>query len=74
MEIILELECGLDVEFEPDFRMPNHSDETKVRWQLSDNADTKSVAGVFTGLETEESVPESYVSLGNLRLLYGYNP
>ena len=74
MEIILELECGLDVEFEPDFRLStNHSDKTKVRWQLSDCPDKDSLDGVLIQLEAEESVPESDVSLENLRLLYGFN-
>ena len=73
MEIILELECGLDVEFEPDFRLPNHSDKTKVRWKLTDCSDKDSLDGVLIQLEAEESVPESDVSLENLRLLYGFN-
>ena len=75
MEIILELECGLDVEFEPDFRLStNHSDKTKVQWQLRDNGNQEHMDDVLIHLEAKEPVPESDVSLENLRLLYGFNP
>ena len=75
MEIILELECGLVAEFEPDWELSeNHSDQTKVRWQLQYDGDQESLASLFSELETEESIPKSNISLANLRLLYGYNP
>ena len=75
MEIILELECGLDVEFEPDFRLStNHSDKTKVQWQLQDNGNQEPMDDVLIQLEAEEPVPERDFSLEILRLLYGCNP
>lgn len=75
MEIILELECGLIAEFEPDWELSeNHSDQTKVRWQLQYDGDQESLAGLLSELETEESIPKSNISMANLRLLYGYDP
>jgi hypothetical protein len=73
MGITLELDCGLVVDFEPDFELPNHSDETKVQWQFSDNRNTESLASVLSELETQTSIHKSGFSLANLRLLYGYN-
>jgi len=35
MKINLTLESGLEVEFIPDFKLPNHSEQEKVKWILS---------------------------------------
>jgi len=32
MKIDLVLESGLEVEFIPDFELPNHSEQEKVKW------------------------------------------
>ena len=73
MGITLELDCGLVVDFEPDFELPNHSDETKVQWQFRDNRNTESLASVLSELEAQTSIHDADISLANLRLLYGYN-
>ena len=74
MEIIFELECGLDVEFTPDWGVSaNHSDHSQVQWELSDRSDKDSMDGVLIQFPSEESLYESSVSVENLRLLYRYN-
>ena len=74
MGITLELDCGLVVDFEPDFELPtNHSDKTKVQWQFSNNRNTESLASVLSELEAQTSIHDADISLANLRLLYGYN-
>ena len=69
MEIILELECGLDVNFEPDFRMPNHSDQTKVQWEFWDTSNPQHLDDVFVEFPSEEPLFKPNVGLENLRLL-----
>ena len=74
MEIILKLECGLDVEFTPDWvSTENHADHSKVRWELQDNAGTEHMDDVQFEFSPAESVYEPDVTLENLRLLYGHN-
>lgn len=74
MEIILELECGLDVEFTPDWGVSeNHSDHSQVQWKLSDCPDKDSMDGVLIQFPSEEPLYESSVSVENLRLLYRHN-
>ena len=34
MKINLKLESGLEVDFIPDFKLPNHSEQEKVKWIL----------------------------------------
>jgi len=68
MEILLELECGLDVDFEPDWVPQTQADYSKVRWQLSDQSDQKSLDGVFKrNLKREPyfSNPDSILRLFN---------
>ena len=36
MKIDLTLDCGLEVEFEPDFKFKNHSEVEKVTWTFPD--------------------------------------
>ena len=74
MEIILELECGLDVDFEPDWVPATQADYSKVRWQLSDQSDQKSLDGVLRKLETQEPFYASDDTMACMRLLYGYYP
>ena len=74
MEIILELECGLDVDFEPDWVPETQADHTKVRWQLSDQSDQKSLDGVLSKLEAQEPFYASDDTMACMRLLYGYYP
>ena len=71
MEILLELECGLDVEFTPDW-LPtkNCGDHSKVQWKLQHNADTQSMDVVFFELSPEEPLPRSKDYLEGLRLLF----
>ena len=74
MEIILELECGLDVEFTPDWGVSkNHSDHSQVQWKLSNRPDKDSMDGVLIQFPSEESLYESSVSVENLRLLHRHN-
>ena len=74
MEIILELECGLDVEFTPDWGVSkNHSDHSQVQWELSNRPDKDSMDGVLIQFPSEESLYESSVSVENLRLLHRHN-
>ena len=74
MEIILELECGLDVEFTPDWGVSkNHSDHSQVQWELSNRPDKDSMDGVLIQFPSEESLYESSVSVENLRLLYRHD-
>ena len=70
MEIILELECGIDVEFEPDWvSTENCCDESKVQWELSDSPDKGGMADVFCIFSKEHSLPSTGNSLESLRLL-----
>ena len=74
MEILLELDCGLDVEFEPDWvSTENHADHTKVQWKLPNRPDKESLDGVLIQFPSEEPLYESSVSLENLRLLRRHN-
>jgi len=74
MEILLELECGLDADFEPDWvSTENHADHSKVQWKLSNGPDKESLDGVLIQFPSEEPLYESSVSLENLRLLRRYN-
>jgi hypothetical protein len=43
MKINLTLESGLEVEFTPDFDMPNEAQIDKVKWILPDPINTKTV-------------------------------
>ena len=43
MKIDLKLESGLEVEFTPDFDMPNDAQIDKVTWTLPDPINTKTV-------------------------------
>ena len=71
MEILLELDCGLDVEFTPDWvSTENHSDHTKVQWELSNSSNKGGVDDVFIELSPEESFFESRNYLEGSRLLY----
>ena len=74
MEILLELECGLDVDFEPDWMPATQADYSKVRWQLSDQSDQKSLDGVLSKLEAQEPFYASDDTMACMRLLYGYYP
>ena len=74
MEILLELECGLDVDFEPDWvSTENHSDQSKVRWQLSNRPDKDSLDGLLSELEAEESLYRSSSIMEGVRLLYRHD-
>ena len=74
MEILLDLECGIDAEFTPDWVPATQADYSKVRWQLSDQSDQKSLDGVLSKLETQEPFYASDDTMAGLRLLYGYYP
>ncbi len=43
MKINLTLESGLEVDFTPDFDLPNESQIDKVTWTLPDPINTKTV-------------------------------
>ena len=43
MKIDLKLESGLEVEFTPDFNLPNEAQIDKVTWTLPNPIDTKTV-------------------------------
>jgi len=43
MKINLTLESGLEVDFTPDFDMPNNSQIDKVTWTLPDPINTKTI-------------------------------
>ena len=43
MKINLTLESGLEVDFTPDFDMPNDAQIDKVKWILPDPINTKTV-------------------------------
>jgi hypothetical protein len=74
MEIILKMECGLDVEFTPDWGVSeNHSDYSQVQWELSNCPNKDSMDGVLIQFPSEESLYESSVSVENLRLLHRHN-
>ena len=74
MEILLELECGLDVDFEPDWvSTENHSDQSKVRWQLSNGTDKDSLDGLLSELEAEESLYRPSSIMESVRLLYRHD-
>ena len=75
MEIIFELEdSDIAFDFIPDFRMPNHSDQTKVQWQFQHDADQEYMDDVFFKFQAEEPILKSRLSLEDLRLLFRYNP
>ena len=60
MEIIFELECGLDVEFTPDWGVStNHSDHSQVQWKLSDSTDTECLDDVLIVFQKEQPVSGS---------------
>ena len=74
MEILLEMDCGLDVDFETDwFSTENHSDQSKVRWQLSNGTDKDSLDGLLSELEAEESLLRSSSIMEGVRLLYRHD-
>ena len=74
MEILLELECGLDVEFTPDWvSTENHADHSKVQWKLQHDADKKHLDDVFLEFSPGSPVYEPSVSVENLRLLFRHN-
>jgi hypothetical protein len=57
MEIKFELEdSDLDCVFEPDFRMPNSSDETQVSWRLSNDKSPGNVAVLFPEFSDESTI------------------
>ena len=70
MEILLELECGIDAEFTPDWVPATPADYSKVRWQLSDQSDQKSLDGMLRKLEAPEPFYASDDTMAGLRLLY----
>ena len=74
MEILLDLECRIDAEFTPDWVPATQADYSKVRWQLSDQSDQKSLDGVLSKLEAQEPFYASDDTMAGLRLLYGYYP
>ena len=43
MKITLTLESGLEVDFTPDFDMPNDAQIDKVTWTLPDPINTKTI-------------------------------
>ena len=43
MKINLTLESGLEVDFTPDFDMPNNAQIDKVTWTLPDPINTKTI-------------------------------
>ena len=43
MKINLTLESGLEVDFTPDFKLPNNSQIDKVTWTLPDPINTKTI-------------------------------
>ena len=43
MKINLTLESGLEVDFTPDFDLPNNAQIDKVTWTLPDPIDTKTI-------------------------------
>ena len=74
MEILLEMDCGLDVDFEPDWvSTENHSEQSKVRWQLSNGTDKDSLDGLLSELEAEESLYRSSSIMEGVRLLYRHD-
>ena len=75
IHIELELDCGLVVDFLPDWRMPakTHADHSKVRWQLSIGTDKDSLDGVLSFWETEESLYRPSSIMESVRLLYRYD-
>ena len=74
MEILLELECGSDAEFTPDWVPATQADYSKGRCQLSDQSDQKSLDGVLSKLEAQEPFYASDDTMACMRLLYGYYP
>jgi len=75
IHIEFELDCGLVVDFIPDWRMPakTHADHSKVRWQLSNGTDKDSLDGLLSFLETEESLYRPSSIMESVRLLYRYD-
>ena len=70
MEILLELECGIDVEFEPDWvPTENCGDHYKVQWQLSDCSDTRCMDDVFCVFSKELTISQTGNSMEGMRLL-----
>ena len=74
MEILLELDCGLDVEFKPNWLSENFADHAKVRWQLSDRPNPKHLDDLLSELEAEESVYRPNNLMESVRLLYRHDP
>ena len=74
MEILLELDCGLDVEFEPDWVSDeNYGDHTKVRWQLPNSPDKNHLDDLLSELEAEESLYRPSSIMESVRLLYRHD-
>ena len=75
IHIELELDCGLVVDFLPDWRMPTktHADHSKVRWQLSNRPNKNSLDGLLSELEAEESLYRPSSIMEGVRLLYRHN-
>ena len=74
MEILLELDCGLDVEFEPDWVSDeNYGDHTKVRWQLPNSPDKNHLDDLLSELEAEKPIYEPDNLMASLRLLHRYD-
>ena len=75
IHIEFELDCGLVVDFIPDWRMPakTHADHSKVRWQLSNGTDKDSLDGLLSELEAEESLYRSSSIMEGVRLLYRHD-
>ena len=74
MEISLELDCGLDAEFKPDWLSENFADHAKVRWQLSNRPNQKHLDDLLRELEAEESIYRTSNLMESVRLLHRYNP
>lgn len=74
MEILFTLDCGLDVEFTPDWMSTkNCGDHSQVQWKLSNFPNKRSLDDVFTLVPEEQSNVSEGDCLDSLRLLYGYN-
>ena len=70
MEILLELECGIDVEFEPDWvPTENCGDHYKVQWQLSDSPNTRCLDDVFGVFSKKLTISQTGDSMEGMRLL-----
>ena len=76
IHIEFELDCGLVVDFIPDWRMPakTHADHSKVRWQLSNRPNKNHLDDLLSELEAEKPIYESDNFMASLRLLHRYDP